>query len=177
MQEFADVFPKEVPRLQPSWEVEFVTDLVSGAGPVSVAPYRMAPTELAKLKKQIEDLLEKKFIRPSVSLWGAPVLLVKKKDGSSRLGGYYQHLKKVTIKNKYHLLRIEDLMDQLRGTGVFSKIDLSAGVFSKDNFSITLWTLRVYGYAFQSDKCSCNFYGFNESHLLIFPGQVCGRIH
>ena len=80
---YTDVFPDEVPQLPPSRDVGFTIDLVLGARPVSMAPYRMAPVELAELKKQIEDLLEKKFIRPSASPWGAPVLLVKKKDGSS----------------------------------------------------------------------------------------------
>jgi len=84
----------------------------------------VAPTELTELKKQIEDLLEKKFIRPSVLPWGAPVLLVKKKDESSRLCVDYRQLNKLTIKNKFPLLRINDLLDQLRGAGVFSKIDL-----------------------------------------------------
>jgi len=92
-----------------------------------MAPYRMAPVELAELKKQIEDLLEKKFIRPSASPWGAPVLLVKKKDGSSRLCVDYRQLNKLTIKNKYSLPRIDDLLDQLRGAAVFSKINLRSG--------------------------------------------------
>ena len=85
VREFPDVFPDEVPGLPPSREIEFSIDLVPGVGPVSIAPYRMAPAELTELKKQIEELLEKQFIRPSVSPWGAPVLLVKKKDDSSRL--------------------------------------------------------------------------------------------
>jgi len=118
--EYADVFPNEVPRLLPSKDV----DLVPGVGPVSMAQYRMAPTELAELKRQIEDMLEKKFIRPSASPWGAPVLLVKKKDESSRLCVDYRQLNKLTIKNKYPLPIIDDLLDQLRGAGVFSKIDL-----------------------------------------------------
>jgi len=74
--EFEDVFPVEVPGLPPSREVEFSIDLVPGTGPVSMAPYRMAPTELVELKSQIEELLGKQFIRPSTSPWGAPVLLV-----------------------------------------------------------------------------------------------------
>ena len=82
---------------------------------------------MAELKKQIKDLLEKKFIRPSASPWGAPVLLVKKKDGSSRLCVDYRQLNKLTIKNKYPLPRIDDLLDQLRGVAVFSKIDLRFG--------------------------------------------------
>ncbi|XP_052724130.1 uncharacterized protein LOC128193964 [Vigna angularis] len=125
--DFLDVFPEEVPGLPPPREVEFSIDLVSGAGPVSIAPYRMAPAELAELKKQIEELLEKQFIRPSASPWGAPVLLVKKKDGSSRLCIDYRQLNKLTIKNKYPLPRIDDLMDQLYGATIFSKIDLRSG--------------------------------------------------
>ncbi|XP_017423605.1 uncharacterized protein LOC108332814 [Vigna angularis] len=122
--EFLDVFPEEVSGLPPQREVEFSIDLVPGVGPVSISPYRMAQAELAELKKQVEDLLEKQFIRPSVSPWGAPVLLVKKKDGSSRLCIDYRQLNKLTIKNKYPLPRIDDLMDQLYGATVFSKIDL-----------------------------------------------------
>jgi len=85
VREFEDVFPEEVPGLPPRREVEFSIDLVPRIGPVSIAPYQMAPAELVWLKKQIEELLEKQFIRPSASPWGAPVLLVKKKDGGSRL--------------------------------------------------------------------------------------------
>ena len=82
---------------------------------------------MAELKKQIEELLEKGFIRPSVSPWGAPVLFVKKKDGSLRLCIDYRELNKVTVKNKYPLPRIDDLLDQLSGSCVFSKIDLRSG--------------------------------------------------
>jgi len=125
--EYSDVFPDEVPGLLPSRDVDFTIDLVPGAGPVSMTPYRMAPAELAELKKQIEDMLEKKFIWPNASPWGASVLLVKKKDGSSRLFVDYQQLNKLTIKNKYPLPRSDDLLDQLKGAGVFSKIDLRSG--------------------------------------------------
>jgi len=113
--EHADVFPYEIPELPPCKNIDFSIDLIPGAGPVSAATYIMAPTELAELKKQIEDLLEKKFIRPSASPWGALVLLVKKKDGSSRLCVDYRLLNKLTIKNKCPLPRIDDLLDQLRG--------------------------------------------------------------
>jgi len=108
MSEFVDVFPDEIPGLPPKREVEFSIDLVPGAGPISTTPYRMSPAELSVLKKQIEELLEKQFIRPSVSPWGAPVLLVKKKDGSSRLCVDYKKLNKLTIKNKYPLPRIDE---------------------------------------------------------------------
>jgi len=125
--EYANVFPDEVSWLPPSRDIDFTIDLIPGAGPVSMAPYRMAMAELAELKKQIEELLEKQFIRPSASPWGAPVLLVKKKDGSSRLCVDYRQLNKLTIKNKYPLPRIDDLLDQLKGAWVFSKIDLRSG--------------------------------------------------
>jgi len=87
----------------------------------------MSASELGKLKTQLEELLEKQFIRPSVSSWGAPVLLVKKNDGSMRLCVHYRQLNQVTIKNRYPLPRIDDLMDQLVGVEVFSKIDLRSG--------------------------------------------------
>ncbi|XP_050903116.1 uncharacterized protein LOC127115681, partial [Lathyrus oleraceus] len=127
VKEFPEVFPDEIPSVPPEREVEFTIDLVPGTRPISMAPYRMSASELYELKKQLEDLLEKKFIRPSVSPWGAPVLLVKKKDGSMRLCIDYRQLNKVTIKNKYPLPRIDDLMDQLVGACVFSKIDLRSG--------------------------------------------------
>ena len=125
--EFPEVFPEDVSELPPEREVEFTIDLIPGTSPVSMAPYRMSASELAELKKQLEELLEKKFIRPSVSPWGAPVLLVKKKEGSMRLCVDYRQLNKVTIKNRYPLPRIDDLMDQLVGACVFSKIDLRSG--------------------------------------------------
>ncbi|KAL5855345.1 hypothetical protein ACOSQ4_005147 [Xanthoceras sorbifolium] len=125
--DFSDVFPEELPDLPPVREVEFVIDVIPGTAPVSIAPYRMAPAELKELKLQLQKLLDKGFIRPSVSPWGAPVLFVKKKDGSMRLCIDYRQLNKLTIKNKYMLPRIDDLFDQLRGATVFSKIDLRSG--------------------------------------------------
>jgi hypothetical protein len=125
--DFPEVFPDEIPDVPPKREVEFSIDLVPGTKPVSMTPYRMSASELAELKKQLEDLLDKKFIRPNVSPWGAPLLLVKKKDGSMRLCIDYRQLNKVTIKNRYPLPRIDDLMDQLVGARVFSKIELRSG--------------------------------------------------
>ena len=87
----------------------------------------MAPLELKELKLQLQELLEKGFIRPSVSPWGAPVLFVKKKDGTLRLCIDYRQLNKLTVKNKYPLPRIDDLFDQLKGASIFSKIDLRSG--------------------------------------------------
>ncbi|KAH9778034.1 Endonuclease [Citrus sinensis] len=127
VREFIDVFPEDLPGLLPDREVEFTIELVPGTTPISKAPYRMAPIELKELKVQLQELLDKGFIRPSVSPWGAPVLFVKKKDGSMRLCIDYRQLNMVTVKNKYPLPRIDDLFDQLRGAAVFSKIDLRSG--------------------------------------------------
>ncbi|GJY81660.1 hypothetical protein Tco_0494411 [Tanacetum coccineum] len=92
VREFADVFPDELPGLPPAREIEFGIELIPGAEPISKAPYRMAPVELKELKEQLQEMLENGFIRPSVSPWGAPVLFVKKKDGSIALGiDYREH--------------------------------------------------------------------------------------
>ncbi|KAL0561626.1 hypothetical protein IC582_002066 [Cucumis melo] len=127
VRDYPDVFPEELPRLPPHREVEFAIELEPGTVPISRAPYRMAPAELKELKVQLQELLDKGFIRPSVSPWGAPVLFVKKKDGSMRLCIDYRELNKVTVKNRYPLPRIDDLFDQLQGATVFSKIDLRSG--------------------------------------------------
>ncbi|KAI3437402.1 uncharacterized protein J3R85_005383 [Psidium guajava] len=127
VQEFPDVFPEELPGLPPEREIEFVIKLIPGTEPISRAPYRMALTELKELKVQLQELLDRGFIRPSTSPWGAPVLFVKKKDGTLRLCIDYRQLNKVTIKNRYPLPRIDDLFDQLQGASVFSKIDLRSG--------------------------------------------------
>ena len=111
--DFIDVFPEDLPGLPPIREIEFTIDLVPGTSPISIPPYRMAPAELKELKTQLEELQDKGFIRPSASPWEAPVLFAKKKDGSLRLCIDYRKLNRATIKNKYPLLRIDDLFDQL----------------------------------------------------------------
>ncbi|XP_016178016.1 uncharacterized protein LOC107620357 [Arachis ipaensis] len=98
VRDFPEVFPEDILEFPPQREIEFAIDLVQGAEPVSIAPYRMAPIELAELKAQLEDLLNKRFIRPSVSSWGAPILLVKKKDGGMRLCVDYRQLNKIKLK-------------------------------------------------------------------------------
>nr|GFC87658.1 putative nucleotidyltransferase, ribonuclease H [Tanacetum cinerariifolium] len=100
---FPDVFPDELPGIPPVREVEFNIELIPGAEPISKAPYRMAPIELKELKDQLQELLDRGFIRPSVSTWGAPVLFVKKKDGNMRLCIDYRELNKITIRNRYPL--------------------------------------------------------------------------
>ncbi|XP_038976501.1 uncharacterized protein LOC120107335 [Phoenix dactylifera] len=117
----------ELPELPPDRKIEFSIDLITGTGPISKAPYRMAPAELKELKEQLQELLDKGFFRPSVSPWGVLVLFVKSKDGSLRLCIDYRELNRVTIRNKYPLPRIDDLFDQLQGAQVFSKIDLRFG--------------------------------------------------
>nr|GFC63594.1 putative reverse transcriptase domain-containing protein [Tanacetum cinerariifolium] len=102
-------------------------ELVPGAAPVARAPYRLAPSEIKELAKQLQELSDKVFIRPSSSPWEAPVLFVKKKDGSFRMCIDYHELNKLTIKNRYPLPRIDDLFDQLQGLSVYSKIDLRSG--------------------------------------------------
>ena len=124
--EYKDVFGevRGVPHHRP---VEFQINLIPGANPILKRPTRMGPNELKELKNQLEELEEKGFIRPSNSCWGAPVVFVKKHDGSLRLCIDYRELNKVTIKNKYPLPRIDDLFDQLAGAKVFSRLDLASG--------------------------------------------------
>ncbi|KAH0660902.1 hypothetical protein KY289_029650 [Solanum tuberosum] len=127
VREFADVFPTDLPGLPPDRDIDFAIDLEPDTRPISIPPYRMAPAELRELSAQLEDLLGKGFIRPSVSPWGAPVLFVKKKDGTMRMCIDYRQLNKVTVKNRYPMPRIDDLFDQLQGAAMFSKIDLRSG--------------------------------------------------
>jgi hypothetical protein len=125
--EYPDVFPDDLPGMPPEHDIEFIIDLLAGTAPIAKRPYRMSVGELEELKKQLKELLDKQFIHPSSSPWGAPVIFVEKKDGTQRMCVDYRALNEVTIKNKYPLLRIEDLFDQLKGVKVFSKIDLRSG--------------------------------------------------
>ncbi|GJY88637.1 putative reverse transcriptase domain-containing protein [Tanacetum coccineum] len=125
--EFPEVFLENLPGLPPIRQVEFQIDLISGATPVARAPYRLAPSEMQELSNQLQELADRGFIRPSTSPWGAPVLFVKKKDGSFRMCIDYRELNKLTVKNRYPLPRIDDLFDQLQGSSVYSKIDLRSG--------------------------------------------------
>ncbi|GJS18001.1 putative reverse transcriptase domain-containing protein [Tanacetum coccineum] len=127
VRDFSEVFPEDFPGLPPSRQVEFQIDLVPGAAPMARAPYRLAPSKLQELSTQLQEIFDKGFIRPSSSPWGAPVLFVKKKDGSFWMCIDYRELKKLTVKNRYPLPRIDDLFDQLQGSRVYSKIDLRSG--------------------------------------------------
>jgi hypothetical protein len=126
--DFPDVFLEELPGMPPERKVEFAIELIPGTAPIfSRRAYRVSRPEFVELKKQIDELLEKGYIRPSTSPWAALVLFVEKKDGTKRMCIDYRALNEVTIKNKYPLPRIEDLFGQLRGASVFSKIDLRSG--------------------------------------------------
>ncbi|XP_070034868.1 uncharacterized protein [Nicotiana tomentosiformis] len=152
VREFYDVFPEDLPGLPPVREIDFGIDFLPDTQPISIPPYRMEPTELRDLKQQLQDLLDKGFIRPSVSPWGAPVLFVKKKDGSLRMCIDYPQLNKITIRNKYPLPRINDMFDQLQGAAHFSKIDLRScyhQLRNKDeDISKTAFRTRYGHYAF-----------------------------
>ncbi|GJV06106.1 putative reverse transcriptase domain-containing protein [Tanacetum coccineum] len=127
VRDFPEVFPDDLSGLPLSREIEFHIELVPGAIPVAKSPYRLAPYEMEELSGQLKELQDKSFIRPSLSPWGAPILFVKKKDGSFRMCIDYRELNKLTIKNRYPLPRIDDLFDQLQGSQYFSKIDLRSG--------------------------------------------------
>jgi hypothetical protein len=120
-------FPEELPGMPPDHEIGFVIELVPGTAPIFKRPYGMTANQLAELKKQLQELLDKGYIHPSASPWGAPIIFVPKKDGTQRMCVDYCSLNEVTIKNKYPLPRIDDLFDQLKRACVFSNIDLRFG--------------------------------------------------
>jgi hypothetical protein len=125
--EFSDVFPEDLPSMLLDQDVEFTIELQPSTTPISRWLYKMTPNELAELKVQLNELLDKGYIRLSSSPWGCPTLFVKKKDQSLRLYVNYRPLNTVTVKNKYPLSRIDILFDQLASAKVFSKVDLRSG--------------------------------------------------
>ncbi|GKC25226.1 putative reverse transcriptase domain-containing protein, partial [Tanacetum coccineum] len=127
VRDFPDVFSDDLSGLPPLREIDFRIELIPGVVLIAKSPYRLAPSELEELSGQLKELQDKGFIRPSSSPWGAPVLFVKKKDGSFRMCIDYRELNKLTVKNRYPLPRIDDLFDQLQGSQFFSKIDLRSG--------------------------------------------------
>nr|GFC03623.1 putative reverse transcriptase domain-containing protein [Tanacetum cinerariifolium] len=140
-----------LPGLPPVRQVEFQIDLVPGAAPVARAPYRLVPAKMQELYTQLQELSDKGFIRPSSSPWGAPVLFVKKKDGSFRMCIDYHKLNKLS--NRYPLLRIDDMFDQLQGSRVYSKIDLRSGYHQlrvrEEDIPKTAFRTRYGHYEFQ----------------------------
>jgi hypothetical protein len=127
LREYKDVFLEEVLGLPPRTNIDFSIELAPRAVLVSRTPYIMSTPELVELKPQLKEMMEKGYIRPSVSPWGAPTVFVKKKDDTLRLCIEYRQLNKMTIKNKYPFPRIDYLFDQLRGATIFSKIELRFG--------------------------------------------------
>jgi hypothetical protein len=156
VREFPDVFPDDLPGMPPERAIEIKIELQSGTTPISKAPYKMSQEELAELKIQLKDLLDKYFIHLSSSPWGCPTLLVSKKDKGLHLCVDYQPLNTVTIKNKYPLPRIDILFDQLAGVQVFSKIDLCSGYhqikISDEDIPKTAFSMRygLYEYLIMS---------------------------
>ncbi|KAI3809526.1 hypothetical protein L1987_25503 [Smallanthus sonchifolius] len=152
VREFLEVFPEDLPGLPPHRQLEFQIDLAPGAARIARAPYRLEPSELQEPSTQLQDLLDKGFIRPSSSPWGAPVLFVKKKDGTFRMCIDHRELNKVTIKNRYPLPRIDDLFDQLQGSSFYSKIDLRSGYHQlrvrEEDISKTAFRTRYGHYEF-----------------------------
>nr|ABG65937.1 retrotransposon protein, putative, Ty3-gypsy subclass [Oryza sativa Japonica Group] len=162
VREYPDVFPDDLPGMPPKRDIEFRIDLVPGTTPIHKRPYRMAANELAEVKRQVDDLLQKGYIRPSSSPWGAPVIFVEKKDHTQRMCVDYRALNNVTIKNKYLLPRIDDLFDQLKGATVFSKIDLRSGYhqlrIKEEDIPKTAFTTR-YGLF----KCTVMSFGLTNA--------------
>ena len=136
------MFPDEIPWLPPKRGIDFTIEFVPGAAPMSKTPYRMSTPEMLEINMQLQKLLEKKYVRPSVSPWIEPVLFVKKKEGTLRLCIDYRQLNKVTVKNKYPLPRIDDLFDQMRGAKVFSRGELACSK-KDDRCKIFCETCRV----------------------------------
>ncbi|GJR93260.1 putative reverse transcriptase domain-containing protein [Tanacetum coccineum] len=169
VQDFPKVFLEDLSGLPPTRQVEFQIDLVPGAAPVARAPYRLAPSEMKELSEQLKELSDKGFIRPSSSPWGAPVLFVKKKDGSFRMCIDYRELNKLTVKNRYPLPRIDDLFDQLQGSSVYSKIDLRSGYHQlrvrEEDIPKTAFRTRYGHYEFQVMPFEQATMSQHEEHL------------
>ncbi|GJW13252.1 putative reverse transcriptase domain-containing protein [Tanacetum coccineum] len=164
----------DLPGLPSTRQVEFQIDLIPGVAPVARAPYRLAPSEMKELSKQLKELSDKGFIIPSSSPWGAPVLFVKKKDGSFQMCIDYREMKKLTVKNHYPLPRIEDLFDQLQGSSVYSKIDLQSGyhqlLVREEDIPKTAFRTRYGHYEFQVMK-----FGLTNTPLIFMDlmNRVC----
>ncbi|GKD81000.1 putative reverse transcriptase domain-containing protein [Tanacetum coccineum] len=174
VRDFLEVFPEDLPGLPPTRQVEFHIELIPGAAPVVRAPYHLALAEMKELAEQLKELSDKGFIRPSSSHWGAPILFVKKKDGSFRMCIDYCELNKLTVKNRYPLLRIDDLFDQLQGSSIYSKIDLRSGYHQlrvrDEDIPKTAFRTRYEHYEFQ-----VMHFGLTNAHAVFIDlmNRVC----
>ncbi|GJQ95667.1 putative reverse transcriptase domain-containing protein [Tanacetum coccineum] len=174
IRDFPEVFPEDLLGLPPSRQVEFHIELVPGAAPVARTPYRLAPAEMKELAEQLKELSDKGFIRPSSSPWGAPVLFVKKKDGSFRMCIDYRELNKLIVKNRYPLPRIDDLFNQLQGSSVYLKIDLRSGYHQlrvrEEDISKTAFRTHYGHYEFQVMP-----FGLTNAHAVFMDlmNRVC----
>ncbi|GKD38100.1 putative reverse transcriptase domain-containing protein [Tanacetum coccineum] len=149
-----------------------------GAAPVARTPYRLAPSKIKELSEQLQELSDKGFIRPSSSPWGAPVLFVKKKDGSFQMCIDYRELNKLTVKNRYPLPRIDDLFDQLRSS-VYSRLAIGLSStsstrkrYSKDGIQDSVRSLRVPSYAIRFDERTDGVYGSHEPGIHVDPAKI-----
>jgi len=185
VREFLDVFLEDLPGLPPDQDVQFSTKLKPGIALVSRRAYRMTPKELTELKTQLQKLLEKGFIQPSLSPWGCPALIVKKKDQTLSLCVDYRPLNEVTIKNKYPLPRIDLLFDQLDGAKVFSKNDLRLGYhqikIKPEDVPKAAFTTRygLYEYLVMSSSLTnaLAHFMYLMNYLYARIGQVCSRLY
>jgi hypothetical protein len=183
--EFPDVFPDDLPGLPSDHDVEFKIELLPGIAPISRRLYRMPPNELAELEVQLNELLKKGLIHPSLSPWGCPAIFVKKKDQSLRMCVDYRPLNAVTVKNKYPLPRIDILFDQLSKANVFFKIDLRSGYHQikihpkdvpKTAFSTRYGLYEYLVISFRLTNAPAHFMYLMNSVFMPQIGQVSGGI-
>jgi hypothetical protein len=188
MKYFEDVF--KAIRVTPKRHIYFFINLIHGATPLSKTPYRMSTPEMKELKMEFEELLKKGYICPSMSPWGAPVLFVKNKDGTLRLCIDFRQLNKLTIKNKHHLPRIDDLFDQLKDARIFSSIDLRSGYHQvriiyddikktsfKTRFGHYEFTVVPFGFSNEPDVFMCLMNGVFREYLFKFVIVFLDHIH
>nr|GEV20933.1 putative reverse transcriptase domain-containing protein [Tanacetum cinerariifolium] len=180
VRDFPRVFPEDFPRLPPTRQVEFQNDLVPGAAHVARAPYRLASSELHELSTRLQEISDKGFIRPISSPWRAPILFVKKKDGSFRMCIDYRKLNNLTVKNQYPLSRIDDLFDQLQGSSVYSKIDLRSGYHQlrvrDEDIPKTAFRTRYGHYKFQLLKKEELYAKFSKYEFWLSKVQFLGYV-